>query len=124
MIGGESFQRLKKSNNFRYGLPFMITIVGGSFALKYYAELRYEIQNERHIMTKTKALQKITGSVKPKSIEEEYESYSKNTNLDDWKNIRGPRPWESDNTEYKEMIERRAAESKNQWVFKDYPTKT
>lgn len=72
-------------------------------------------------MTKTKELQKILGpsNQKPKTIEEEYEDYRKKVDLDNWKNIRGPRPWESDNTEYKEMIERRAAESKNQWVFKD-----
>lgn len=114
-------RRLKGNKHFKYGLPFVIAIVGGSYGLQFYSQVRYDIQKERHIMTKTKELQKILGpsNQKPKTIEEEYEDYRKKVDLDNWKNIRGPRPWESDNTEYKEMIERRAAESKNQWVFKD-----
>lgn len=113
---------LKDNKHFKYGLPFIIAMVGGSYGLQYYSQLRYDIQAERHIMGKTKELQKIIGSsdVKPKTLEEEYEEYKKEVDIDNWKNIRGPRPWETDNTEYKEMIERRAAEAKDQWVFKDY----
>lgn len=117
-------RKINKMNNilnnkhFKYGLPFIITVVGGSYGLKFYSQLRYDIQNERHIMSKTKELQKIIGPTKPKTIEEEYEEYKKTVNIDNWKNIRGPRPWETDNQEYKELIEKRAAESKNQWVFK------
>lgn len=110
--------KIFKSKHFKYGAPFIILVVGGSYGLQVYSQLRYDIQNERHIMTKTKELQKIVGAAKPKTIEEEYEEYKKTVDIDNWKNIRGPRPWESDNQEYKELIEKRAAESKNQWVFK------
>lgn len=111
------FNDIIKSTHFRYGLPFLITIVGGSFGLQYYSQLRYDIQNERHIVTKTKELRDMIGPAKPVSVEEEYEEYKKNVDIDNWKNVRGPRPWETDDTNYKEMIERRAAESKSQWKF-------
>lgn len=113
----ESIKRLNKNKHIKFGLPFMIMVVGGSFGLKYYSELRYDIQSERHIMTKTKELQDMIGPTKQVTIEEEYEEYKKTVDLDNWKNIRGPRPWEGDNTDYKDLIEKRAEESKNQWIF-------
>lgn len=102
--------RLNKNNHFKYGLPFIIMVVGGSSLLKFYSQARYDLHNERHIITKTK----------PVSIEEEYSNYKENVDLSDWQNIRGPRPWEGDNQKYKELIEKRARESKKQWVFSNY----
>lgn len=96
----------------------MIAVVGGSFGLKHYSQLRYDIYNNRHTMTKTADLQKILVDPKKQvTIEEEYEEYVKTVDLDNWQNKRGPRPWENDNQEYKELIEKRARESKNQWIF-------
>lgn len=114
-----TMNRLIQSTHFKYGAPFILCIVGGSYGLKYYSQLRYDIQHERHIITKTKAMRELAGVSKPApTIEEEYKEYTEKVDLDNWKNIRGPRPWESDNTEYKEVIEKRIAESKNQWIFK------
>lgn len=110
--------KLLKNKHFKYGAPFILLIVGGSYGLQFYSQLRYDVQKEQHIVTKTKELQKIIGVTKPKTIEEEYQEYKETVNIDNWKNIRGPRPWESDNQDYKELIEKRAAESKDQWVFK------
>lgn len=113
-----NLRSLTKNRHFKFGLPFMIAVVGGSFGLQYYSQLRYDIYNERHTVTKTQALQKIlTDPEKQVTIEEEYENYKKTVDLDNWQNIRGPRPWEGDNQDYKELIERRAKESKNQWIF-------
>lgn len=109
--------RLRKSKHFMYGVPFLVAVVGGSFGLKFYSQLRYDIQNERHIMTKTKELRDMAGAQKEHTIEEEYEEYKRTVDIENWKNIRGPRPWENDNKDYKELIEKRAEESKNQWVF-------
>lgn len=114
----DKIRKILRNKQFQIGAPFIIMVVGGSFGLKIYSELRYDIQKERHIMTKTKELRKIIGATKERTLEEEYEEYKRTVNLEDWKNIRGPRPWETDNTEYKELIEKRAKESKDQWVFK------
>ena len=103
-------RKIADNKHFKYGAPFLIAVVGGSFMLQYYSQLRYDIFQERHIMTKLKPTQT--------SLEEEYEEYKKSVDLDNWQNIRGPRPWENDNQEYKEIIEKRAEQSKNQWDFK------
>lgn len=112
--------KLLQNKHFKFGVPFLIGVVGGSFGLQYYSQLRYDIQKERKIITKTKEIQALI-KTKPRTIEEEYEEYQKTVDLDNWQNIRGPRPWEEGgevNQGYKELIEKRAQESKNQWIFK------
>lgn len=108
-----------KNKHFRYGVPFVLTVVCGSFGLQYYSQVRYDIHKEQHIMTKTKEVQAMLKPIKQKSLEEEYEEYKKNVDLDNWKNIRGPRPWEDNNKEYTEMMDKRAEESKKGWIFKN-----
>ncbi|XP_020842070.1 cytochrome c oxidase assembly protein COX16 homolog, mitochondrial isoform X2 [Phascolarctos cinereus] len=58
---------LKKNKTLRYGVPMMILVIGGSFGLREFSQIRYD-------------------AVKAKKI--------KDSTFDDWKNIRGPRPWE------------------------------
>lgn len=111
--------KILQNKHFKYGAPFLLAVVGGSFGLQYWSQLRYDIQKERHIITKTKEIRDMIGKADSHTIEDEYEEYKRNVNLDEWKNVRGPRPWEGDNTDYKELIERRTQESKNQWVFKN-----
>ena len=41
---------------------------------------------------------------------EEYKEMTENLDINNWDNIRGPRPWEDDNTKYIEVIERRKQE--------------
>lgn len=112
-----NMDRLLNNRHFKFGLPLVLFIVGSSFGLKYYSQLKYDVQKERHVWSKTKELREKIGPVKEKSLEEEYAELRKTVDIDNWKNIRGPRPWETDNMEYKELIEKRAEESKNQWVF-------
>ena len=114
----EKIRPILDSPHFKYGLPFMITVVGGSFCLKWYSQLRYEVQKEKRTITRTKEIQKLIGQTEPITIEDFYEEYKKKVDIDNWKNIRGPRPWETDNMEYKQLIEKRLEDSKNQWVFK------
>lgn len=114
----DSWKKLKANKHFKYGLPFLLSVVGSSVALMHYSQVKYDIKNERHIISKTKELQAMIGPVKQVSLEEEYEHYKKTVDLDNWKNIRGPRPWENDNTEYRDLIEKRAEESKSKWIFK------
>ncbi|XP_045864613.1 cytochrome c oxidase assembly protein COX16 homolog, mitochondrial isoform X2 [Meles meles] len=58
---------LRKNKTLRYGVPMLLLIVGGSFGLREFSQIRYD-------------------AVKIKKI--------KDSAFDDWKNIRGPRPWE------------------------------
>ncbi|XP_072031231.1 cytochrome c oxidase assembly protein COX16 homolog, mitochondrial-like [Amphiura filiformis] len=96
----EHFRQLLKRNKFlRHflsgGLPMLVLIVGGSFALKEFRTLRYQVLDKRKTVdddvmdeiNQVKLSKKI-------SVEEEYERM-KEENIDNWTNIRGPRPWEN-----------------------------
>lgn len=96
------------NKHLKYGAPFLILMIGGPYLLRIYTQTRYDVYNERHIFSK----------IPPNKLEEDYEEYTKSVDIDNWKNIRGPRPWEGDNTDYKDVIEKRARESKDKWVFK------
>uniref|UniRef100_A0A1D5R1G0 Cytochrome c oxidase assembly protein COX16 homolog, mitochondrial n=2 Tax=Macaca TaxID=9539 RepID=A0A1D5R1G0_MACMU len=65
-----------------------LLIVGGSFGLREFSQIRYDavkIKMDPELEKKLKE-NKI-------SLESEYEKI-KDSKFDDWKNIRGPRPWE------------------------------
>uniref|UniRef100_A0A9L0S1Z2 Cytochrome c oxidase assembly protein COX16 homolog, mitochondrial n=1 Tax=Equus caballus TaxID=9796 RepID=A0A9L0S1Z2_HORSE len=65
-----------------------LLIVGGSFGLREFSQIRYDavkIKIDPELEKKLK-MNKI-------SLESEYEKI-KDSAFDDWKNIRGPRPWE------------------------------
>ncbi|XP_032083948.1 cytochrome c oxidase assembly protein COX16 homolog, mitochondrial isoform X2 [Thamnophis elegans] len=63
-------QGLRKSKSLQYGLPMMILIVGGSFGLREFAQIRYDIQKIRGKMDPEleKKLKK-----RKVTLEEEYE---------------------------------------------------
>ncbi|XP_040831303.1 synaptojanin-2-binding protein isoform X2 [Ochotona curzoniae] len=65
-----------------------LLIVGGSFGLREFSQIRYDavkIKIDPELEKKLK-MNKV-------SLESEYEKI-KDSAFDDWKNIRGPRPWE------------------------------
>ncbi|XP_034499209.1 cytochrome c oxidase assembly protein COX16 homolog, mitochondrial isoform X1 [Ailuropoda melanoleuca] len=65
-----------------------LLIVGGSFGLREFSQIRYDavkIKIDPELEKKLK-MNKV-------SLESEYEKM-KDSTFDDWKNIRGPRPWE------------------------------
>ncbi|XP_038072453.1 cytochrome c oxidase assembly protein COX16 homolog, mitochondrial-like [Patiria miniata] len=109
---------IKKSRFLKFGLPMLVIVVGGSFGLKEFRTLRYEIIDKRKTvdpetdekMNEYKRKDKIT-------IEGEFEKLQ-NDDIDTWHNIRGPRPWENSKEfqsmqrENAEKMSRRRAESK------------
>ncbi|KAK1339328.1 hypothetical protein QTO34_020011 [Cnephaeus nilssonii] len=79
---------LRKNKTLRYGVPMLLLVVGGSFGLREFSQIRYEavkIKIDPELEKKLK-MNKV-------SLESEYEKI-KDSAFDDWKNIRGPRPWE------------------------------
>ncbi|XP_030627678.1 cytochrome c oxidase assembly protein COX16 homolog, mitochondrial isoform X3 [Chanos chanos] len=92
--------KLKKNKNVRYGLPMLLLIVGGSFGLREFTQIRYDAQKiKRKLDPSLEA--RVNSQKQSVVLEEEYEKL-RNTDLDAWKNIRGPRPWE-DSKEYQEQ---------------------
>ncbi|XP_006025235.1 cytochrome c oxidase assembly protein COX16 homolog, mitochondrial isoform X2 [Alligator sinensis] len=80
---------LRGNITLRYGVPMLLLVIGGSFGLREFAQIRYDYQKlHRKMDPALKAkLEKST------TLESEYEKI-KNSSFDDWKNVRGPRPWE------------------------------
>ncbi len=95
-----AIQQFRKNRFVRFGVPFLILLVGGSFGLEHFARLRYDFRKTKRL--KLEEVEEATG-LKLKSeedrptIEKEVEKL-KNQDLDHWQNIRGPRPWEDSKT--------------------------
>ncbi|GCC32368.1 hypothetical protein chiPu_0010829 [Chiloscyllium punctatum] len=69
-----------------------LLITGGSFGLREFTQVRYDVQKVKRKIDP--ALEAQLNKNKNKiSVESEYEKLQQQ-NLDDWVNIRGPRPWE------------------------------
>ncbi|KAI5725470.1 hypothetical protein M8J77_015877 [Diaphorina citri] len=88
------FNHLKKNRTFRFGVPFIVLVVGSSFGLREFTTLRYEFRRNESLSPA--ALKEIGIQRKPASestLEKLYEK-EKDVDLDNWTNIRGPRPWE------------------------------
>lgn len=82
-----------KNRLFKFGAPFMVLVLGGSFAIREFAQLRYQFRTVSQVQRA--AIEKQVQMKKPEEVtlEKEYEKI-KNLDIDDWKQVRGPRPWE------------------------------
>lgn len=82
-----------KNKFLRFGAPFILLVVGGSFGLKEFSQIRYDYQRVKLISTEELEKQGINkkphGSV---TIETEYNKFIKEVNLDDYENKRIARP--------------------------------
>lgn len=85
--------RLKKNNFFRFGIPFILLVVGGSFGLKEFSQLRYDYRKIKFVSPDELKRQGI--EMKPRgsvTIETEYKKLMEQVNLDDYENKRIARP--------------------------------
>ncbi|GAB1869701.1 Cytochrome c oxidase assembly protein COX16 homolog, mitochondrial [Camponotus japonicus] len=84
------------SRLWQYGIPFMIFILGGSFGLREFTELRYRYKRTTEVPSIRDELEKKGIQIRPLeeiTLEKEYEKLQK-MDLDNWQNIRISRPWE------------------------------
>jgi len=83
----------KKNKFFRFGLPFILLIVGGSFGLKEFSQIRYDYRKIKFVSPEELKKQGI--EMKPRgsiTIETEYKKLIEQVNLDDYENKRIARP--------------------------------
>ncbi|XP_029317156.1 cytochrome c oxidase assembly protein COX16 homolog, mitochondrial [Cottoperca gobio] len=95
-----TLKALQKNKTVKYGVPMLLLVVGGSFGLREFTQLRYDAQTIRKKLDPSLEA-KVNVQKQSVMLEEEYEKM-KEVNLEEWKNIRGPRPWE-DSREYQEQ---------------------
>ncbi|XP_015522876.1 cytochrome c oxidase assembly protein COX16 homolog, mitochondrial [Neodiprion pinetum] len=88
------FRGLFKSSTRRYGIPFMLFVLVGSFGLKEVTSIRYQYRDDGPLLheeaKKAGIDMKKPGEV---TLETVYDSV-KDLDIDNWENKRGPRPWE------------------------------
>lgn len=114
------FRKIIESRHFKAGAPLIIFVVGGSFVLKVYREVIVDLRQERIQTKRSKALEKVLGleGVNKVTVEDMHKTFHEKVDINNWENIRAPRPWENDSTDYKELIEKRAEEAKSKWTFR------
>lgn len=84
---------LLKNNFLRFGVPFVLLIVGGSFGLKEFSQIRYDHRKVKFVSPEELKKQGI--EMKPRgsvTIETEYKKLIEQVNLDDYQNKRIQRP--------------------------------
>lgn len=87
----------------RYGLPFLLLVVGGSLGLKEFAQIRYTFSKKKSFNRKEAEEMGIEmQDTRDISLESVYEEI-REMDIDNWKNIRGPRPWEEPTRELVDM---------------------
>lgn len=70
-------------------------IVGGSFALKEFTEIKIKRRDEKtYRLNREEALKALPNKGREVLIEEAYKDIAENLDIDHWENKRGPRPWE------------------------------
>ncbi|KAL3049658.1 hypothetical protein OYC64_009002 [Pagothenia borchgrevinki] len=95
-----TLKALQKNKTIKYGVPMLLLVVGGSFGLREFTQIRYDSQRIRKKLDPSLEA-KVNVERQPVILEEEYEKIKK-LKMDEWKNIRGPRPWE-DSRVYQEQ---------------------
>ena len=91
----ENLKRIAKGKSFRYGLPFVSLVVVGSFGLSEFTSVvvsKREENNRR--LTVDEALAATGVGPRKVDLEEEFKKMQKELDINDWENVRGPRPWE------------------------------
>lgn len=89
------FNAGKKRRFVKFGIPFLALVLGGSFYLEQFSKLKYQFGPQKSLVDPA-ALKKEGIAVRDRSeitLEAEYEKM-KQLDIDNWKQIRGPRPWE------------------------------
>ncbi|XP_077320752.1 cytochrome c oxidase assembly protein COX16 homolog, mitochondrial isoform X2 [Lithobates pipiens] len=93
------WQAFKNNSNLRYGVPMVLLVVGGSFGLREFSQIRYDAH--KHTSKVDPAIADMIKNKEKTTLESEYEKI-KDNRFEEWDNIRGPRPWE-DSKSYQEQ---------------------
>ncbi|OAD55894.1 hypothetical protein WN48_04144 [Eufriesea mexicana] len=88
--------RFFETKFFRHFLPFMILVIGGSFYIQQFARVKFKYRNITTYDAKDLVEKYDIKKKKLTTLEEEYEKL-KDLDIDNWENIRIPRPWEDPN---------------------------
>ncbi|MCJ8750311.1 hypothetical protein PDJAM_G00261550 [Pangasius djambal] len=89
----KQISNVQKNRTVRYGVPMLLLVVGGSFGLREFTQIRYDAQKIKKKMDPVLEA-RVNSHTQADILQEEYKKL-KQVDLDSWTNIRGPRPWEN-----------------------------
>ena len=89
-----------KSNFLKHFLPFSAIVVGAFYGLAQFRKLNYEFRRNDAVVYKEQlkkmGLDEDDYQMRTTvSLKDEYEKVKEKLDIDNWENIRGPRPWEN-----------------------------
>ncbi|XP_076178160.1 cytochrome c oxidase assembly protein COX16 homolog l(3)neo43 isoform X2 [Ptiloglossa arizonensis] len=80
---------------FKNFVPFIILVIGGSFLLREFIQVKLKYKTVTQYNLKEDMEKHGIKVKKSLTLEEEYEKL-KESNLDNWENVRIPRPWDEE----------------------------
>uniref|UniRef100_A0A8C4TW35 Cytochrome c oxidase assembly protein COX16 homolog, mitochondrial n=1 Tax=Falco tinnunculus TaxID=100819 RepID=A0A8C4TW35_FALTI len=97
----ERLRKLCRGRTVTFGVPLLLYLIGGSFGLREFAQIRYDVHRLHGKVDPTLKEKLKQNTV---TLESEYEKLEK-SDLDNWENIRGPRLWEDSRAVQKQRRE-------------------
>ncbi|XP_022129924.2 cytochrome c oxidase assembly protein COX16 homolog, mitochondrial [Pieris rapae] len=95
----KTMREYSRKKSIKYGVPFILFIVGGSFGLREWTQLRYQFSQVKGV-SKEEAEKMGLHKAREVTLEDAYEEIQ-NLDIDNWENKRGPRPWETNEEQKK-----------------------
>ncbi|KAJ3082431.1 hypothetical protein HK102_001704 [Quaeritorhiza haematococci] len=84
--------KLRQQSFMLFGAPFLVAMAGGSYALSYLTQIRYDYHDKRHKAQVKEEKLLLDTKRKRYTVQEEYWRLTHNKDVDDWDFVRVPRP--------------------------------
>lgn len=91
-------QFVRRNRLVLYGLPFMVILVGSSYGMTGFANVRYKYRKGEKFNFSDLEEKGIKVKHEKTDLETEYKKLQQELKIENWDNVRGPRPWEDSKT--------------------------
>ncbi|KAI3656816.1 hypothetical protein MP638_006606 [Amoeboaphelidium occidentale] len=92
----DKFKKAKNHPAVQFGLPFLVFMVGGSFMLSYFTQVRYDKYDRRRRMLDKQEVLNLEADERLQDMRREFKSLINETKKSEgeWEQNRIKRPWE------------------------------
>jgi hypothetical protein len=91
-----------QNRHFKYGLPFITLLLGATYALPLVTSFRYEFRKTKGLSAEDILKLQEKGIIRKNpehlTLEQLHDEYKDKFNLEDYENLRIPKPWDNDET--------------------------
>ncbi|CAD6234342.1 GSCOCG00001833001-RA-CDS [Cotesia congregata] len=90
----QTLTKFLKKKHLRYGIPFILFCIGGSFGLSRVTDVRYKYRKVSSVRDEAKHEGLNLRKPEELTLESQYEKLKNQLDIDHWENKRIERPWE------------------------------